>query len=289
MIEITSTIHVSNYCSFERKCAYCGFAVGTSTEGYFFLTEKKEKEIITAAKIIEESGIRRVSISAGYGNFYKVLKALELVKKSTSLKVLINIGGDLNRERIRMLKKAGVDTICCNLETTNKNLFKKLKPSDSFKHRLHVCYLVKEEGIELSSGILVGIGETEKDREQHIEILKKLEPEEIPVMRFMPYKETPMESVPPASLKLLIYVIKKVKKEIKSLKRLTVPFPTISKEDLISVINAGATNIATVVPQKYPLLIKGVGSPKVGILEEILEILKRHGIETNVRREVRTF
>ncbi|SNR90402.1 5,10-methenyltetrahydromethanopterin hydrogenase cofactor biosynthesis protein HmdB [Desulfurobacterium atlanticum] len=284
MIEITSTIHVSNYCSFICRCAYCGFAVGTSFDGYFFLTEKKRKEIKEAAIFIEKSGIKRVSVSAGYGNFKKVLSALEIIKEFTKLKVLINIGGDLNKERIKLLKITGVDTICCNLETMNKNLFKKLKPDDSLEQRMKVCFLVKESGIELSSGILVGIGESDEDRKIHIQFLKEIEVDEVPVMGFHPYKNTPMEDSPFAPLKLQLKVIKEVKEIIPNLKRLTVPFPTIGKDGVIPAVKSGATNIATVVPKDYPLLIKGVGSPTVGILEEILPILEKEGFETDVRK-----
>ncbi|WP_456397435.1 5,10-methenyltetrahydromethanopterin hydrogenase cofactor biosynthesis protein HmdB [Desulfurobacterium sp.] len=289
MVEITSTIHVSNYCSLRRKCAYCGFAVGTSIDGYFYLTDKNKDEIKKAAIFIEKNGIKRVSLSAGYGNFKKVLSALEIVKNHTSLKVLVNIGGDLDIKKIKLLKDVGVDTICCNLETMNPKLFRKLKPDDSLEQRMKVCYQIKNLDIELSSGILVGIGETEEDRERHIEFLKELEVEEVPVMGFRPYKNTPMENVSPAPLFLQLKVIETVKERIKSLIRLTVPFPTVLMEGLLPAIKAGATNIATVVPAGYPLVVKGVGSPAVGILEEILTILEKHGIRTNVGKRQVTF
>ncbi len=281
-VEITSTIHVSNYCCLPVKCQFCGFAAGTSPEGYFQNFSRLSEDVKKAAVSIEKSGIRRVSLSAGYGNFPLVLKALETVKEYTNLKVLINVGGDLNKQRIKTLKSAGVDTICCNLETTNKRLFQKLKPSDSFEQRLKVCFWIKEEGIELSSGILLGIGETEKDREEHIKLLKKVEAEEIPLMRFQPYKGTPLENKQPPSISTLISLIEKVKVEINP-KRITIPFPTIDYQHLVEVIKAGATNIATVIPEDYPFIVKGVAKPEVGILEKILPLLSSANIKTNVK------
>lgn len=284
VVEITSTIHVSNRCSLRRKCAYCGFAAGSSPAGYFGCFSRTPEEVKAAALSIEESGIKRVSISAGYGNFREVLRAVEVVKSVTNLEVLVNVGGDLTKREIDLLQGAGVETVCCNLETTNRELFKKLKPDDSFEKRLEVCYLIKESGLMLSSGILLGIGESEEDRIEHINLLKELEVDEVPVMGFQPYVGTAMEKVPPAPLELQLQMIEVVKNTVNSCRRITVPYPTIGKNGLIPAIKAGANNVATVVPEKYPLLIKGVGSPEVGILEEVVSLLGLQGIRTNVER-----
>ena len=211
------------------------------------------------------------------------MKALEVIKSETDLKVLVNIGGDLNREKLNILKAAGVDTICCNLETVNKSLFKKLKPSDSFKQRYKVCCMVKEAGVELSSGILLGIGETEEDRLHHLLILEKLEVEEIPLMRFHPFKGTPMENYQAPSLNLLLSMIK-LAKTVKSAYRITVPFPTVDYNSVVDVVKAGVTNIATVIPSNYPFTVKGVSRPQVGILEKLLSVFEREGIVTNVKK-----
>ncbi len=285
VVEITSTIHVSNRCSLKRKCAYCGFAAGSSPAGYYKSFVKTEDEILKAALSMEFAGIKRVSISAGYGNFSAVLKAVQIVKEKTGLEVLVNVGGDINEEELELLKSAGVETVCCNLETVNRELFERLKPDDSFEKRLKVCELVKEFGLKLSSGLLLGIGESEKDRKEHIKLLKSLEVDEVPVMGFRPYPGTPMESVPPAPLTLQLRVIERVREVVDSCKRITVPYPTVGKEGVIPAVRSGANNVATVVPENYPLTVKGVGSPQVGILEELLNLFDSFGIETNVERE----
>lgn len=285
VVEITSTIHVSNRCSLKRKCAYCGFAAGSSPAGYYKGFVKTEDEVLKAALSIKSAGIKRVSISAGYGNFPAVLKAVQIVKGKTGLEVLVNVGGDLNREELELLKSAGVETVCCNLETVNRELFERLKPDDSFEKRLKVCELVKEAGLKLSSGLLLGIGESKEDRKEHVKLLKSLEVDEVPVMGFRPYPKTPMENVPPAPLNLQLQVIESVRELVDSCKRITVPYPTVGKEGIIPAVRSGANNVATVVPQNYPLTVKGVGSPQVGVLEELLSLFDSFGIETNVERE----
>ena len=286
VVEITSTLHVGNSCSLRRKCHYCGFAARTSPEGYYEVVDKTEGEMKEIALTVAESGIKRISISAGYGNTKRVFKAVEIVKKYTTLEVLVNVGGDLTREDVKTLKTLGVETICCNLETTNEKLFKKLKPDDDLKKRIAVCGWVKEEGMLLSSGLLLGIGESEEDREEHLKLLQKLEVDEIPVMGFRPYKGTPMENHPPAPLELSVEVIRRIKETFSRLRRITVPFPIYRYEGLPAVLEAGATNVATVVPKNYPTLIKGVGSPEVGVLEELIPFLRKLGYKTNAEEKV---
>ncbi len=282
-IEITSTLHASNSCALKRKCHYCGFAVKTSPVGYYRLSEKTPEEMEGILKTIEESGIGRISISAGYGNFEKVYTAARLAKEKTSLEVLVNVGGDLERWQIKEFASLGVETVCCNLETVNERLFYRLKPDDNLQKRLEVCEWVKEEGIKLSSGLLVGLGESVEDRKRHIEILKALEVDEVPVMGFRPYPGTPMENHPPAPLELIVETFKEVIEKIPSVERRTVPFPIVGFEGLRACLEAGANNVATVVPKNYPMEIKGVGTPRVGILEELLPLLESWGYTTNVR------
>jgi len=286
-VEITSTLHVSNTCSLKRKCHYCGFAAKTSPEGYYKSVAKPDRLMEEIALTVYESGIRRISISAGYGNFDRVLRAVEIVKENTDLEVLVNVGGDLSKGDIKILKTLGVETVCCNLETVNEKLFKKLKPDDDLKQRLNVCRWVKEEGMWLSSGLLLGIGESEKDREEHLRVLKELEVDEIPVMGFRPYKGTPMENHPPAPLELSVQIVNRIREEFPNLKRITVPFPIYGYEGLPALLEAGANNVATVVPRNYPTLIKGVGTPKVGILEELVPFLEKLGYRTNVKKSLR--
>jgi biotin synthase len=104
-IEITSTIHITNVCHITPKCLYCGFAAGTSKEGYYKPFRLTDEEIKKSAIAIEESGIRRVSCSSAHGYQGKeVVRALKIVKKYTNLEVLVNAGADLTEDSIKELK-----------------------------------------------------------------------------------------------------------------------------------------------------------------------------------------
>jgi len=282
-IEITSTIHITNICEVTPKCAYCGFAAGTSSEGYVKPFKLTDEEIKKSAIAIEKSGIKRVSCSSAHGYEGKeVLRALKIVKENTDLEVLVNAGADLTEECIKEMKKYNIDTICCNLETTNEELFNKVKPGEKLKDRIKVCRMVKKHDIELSSGLLIGMGESYEDRVNHLLFLKELGVGEIPIMGFNPYKDTPMENHPRCSALEQAKTIAIVRLMFPDI-RITSPSPTIGAELVQFALMGGASNIATVIPDNHPMNIKGVGNPKTGNLNDVLKLIREMGLTQKIR------
>ncbi len=285
LVKLTSTIHVTNECRIRPRCAYCGFASGASPEGYFKGFTRSYEEIAEAAKAIEKSGITRISCSGAYrGDGGKLaVTAARAVKENTDLELLINFGHDLSEDTIKELARLGVETICCNLETTNRELFGRLKPGDSFEERVRVCETVCRYGIDLSSGLLVGIGENYRDRAEHLRFLAKFETlAEIPVMGFNPYPGTPMEHVPRCSLMEQAKVMAVARLMYPDL-MITAPTPTVGPEEVEVALMAGADNLATVIPDNHPHEVKGVGNPRTGNLDRVVELIEGFGLEPELR------
>lgn len=286
-IKLTSTVHMTNKCHVTPKCKYCGFAAGTSLEGYYDSFFKKEEEIMEAILDIEESGIPRVSCSGAHGfKGTHALRAAKLVKENTSLELLINVGADLNCSAVEKLACYGTDTVCCNLETVNQKLFSDLKPGETLSHRIKVCEMVSNAEIELSSGILIGLGESYQDRIKHLNFIKKFDTlGEIPIMGFNPYKGTPMAKHPPCSLKEQMKTVAITRILFPNI-RITVPTPTIGPENVRYSLMAGADNLATIIPETYPHPVKGVGSPVYGNLKEILKIINEMGLKAQINENL---
>jgi 5,10-methenyltetrahydromethanopterin hydrogenase cofactor biosynthesis protein HmdB len=279
-IKLTSTIHITNVCKVTPKCKYCGFAAQTSKDGYCQPFFKRDDEILQAAKVVEKSGIPRISCSGAHGyNGKQAVKAAQIVKENTSLELLVNVGADLNDESMEVLNKYGTNTVCCNLETTNEKLFNHLKPGEKLGDRIKICSMVGRHNMELSSGILIGVGESYEDIVDHMFTLKKFSGlGEVPIMGFNPYKDTPMENHPPCSLMRQMKTIAIARLMFKDL-RITVPTPTIGPENIKFSLNAGADNLATVIPEDYPLKVRGVGSPDYGNLKEVVSTIKKMGLK----------
>ena len=208
-----------------------------------------------------------------------MVRALKIVKKYTNLEVLVNAGADLTEESIKELKKYGIDTICCNLETVNEELFKKVKPGEELEDRIRVCKLVNKYDIELSTGLLIGIGESYEDRVEHLFYLKnELVVGEVPIMGFNPYKGTPMENHPKCSALEQAKTIAITRLIFPNI-RITSPTPTIGAELVQFALFGGASNIATVIPKNHPMNVKGVGNPKTGNLEEVVKMIMDLGLK----------
>nr|WP_319373012.1 5,10-methenyltetrahydromethanopterin hydrogenase cofactor biosynthesis protein HmdB [uncultured Methanobacterium sp.] len=282
-IKLTSTVHLTNLCKVTPKCKYCGFAAKTSSEGYYHSFTKTEDEILMAARSVERSGIPRVSCSGAHGyNGQHAVQAARIVKENTKLELLVNVGSDLNPEALKQLAEYQTDTVCCNLETINQKLFNHLKPGELLKDRLMACKMVNDMDIELSSGLLIGVGESYQDRVNHLFLLKEFPTlGEIPIMGFNPYLDTPMADHPPCSLIEQMKTIAITRLMFNDL-RITVPTPTIGPENVKFSLMSGADNVATVIPDDYPLDVKGVGSPSCGNLKEVLRTIKELGLNPEI-------
>ena len=276
IIKLTSTIHITNKCQIQPRCEYCGFAEETSSKGYYNSFYKSNEEILNAVNSIKDAHIPRVSCSGGYGYKGKqAVNACKIVKENSNLEVLVNVGGDLTDESINKLALLGVDTVCCNLETINEDVFNQRKPGDSLKQRIEICEKISDAGIGLSSGLLLGLGESKKDRIKHLRYLSKFKTlEEIPIMGFNPYEDTPMADWPAFPLEeqlKMVAVTRIMYPEI----RITMPTPTVGPENVEYSLKAGANNLATVIADNYPHEVKGVGSPEYGNYSEVVNVIEK--------------
>ena len=276
VIKLTSTVHLTNKCQIQHRCEYCGFAEETSEKGYFNAFYKSNDEILTAVKSIQEAHIPRVSCSGGYGYKGKqAVNACRIVKENSNLEILVNVGGDLTERSVHELAELGADTVCCNLETINEDVFYQRKPGDSLDQRILTCKRISDAGIGLSSGLLLGLGESKEDRIKHLRHLSNFKTlEEIPIMGFNPYEGTPMADWPPFPLKeqlKMVAVTRIMYPEI----TITMPTPTVGPENVEFSLKAGASNLATVIADNYPHEVKGVGSPEYGNYTEVVNVIEK--------------
>jgi biotin synthase len=120
----------------------------------------------------------------------RLLDLVPQVRDKTGLNVAIS-AGILDRDQARRLAAGGVHRYNHNLETA-RSFFPEIVTTHTWDERFDTCRLVKEVGMELCCGVLLGMGETDEQRLELIGQLAELAPAEVPVNFLDPRPGTPL-------------------------------------------------------------------------------------------------
>lgn len=183
----------SGRCS--ENCKYCAQAAcyQTGIDEYGFLSEE---EIIKNAKINEKAGVNRFSIvTAGRAlkgrDFEKALKVYKRMKKELHLGLCAS-HGLLEREQFRALKEAGVENYHHNIETS-KRFFSSICTTHTYDDKIRTIKIAQEEGLNVCSGGIIGMGENFFDRLDMAISLSELNIKSIPINLLTPIPGTDLE------------------------------------------------------------------------------------------------
>jgi biotin synthase len=103
--------------------------------------------------------------------------------------------GMLSQEQVDELAAMGVHRYNHNLETARSH-FPEVVTTHTFQERWDTCTMVREAGMELCCGGIVGMGETLEQRAEFAAQLGALEPDEVPLNFLNPRPGTPFADHP---------------------------------------------------------------------------------------------
>lgn len=179
-----------------EDCKYCAQSAHNHTdcEIYDFLEEEK---IVDMCKLNEKEGVDRFSIvTAGRAlsgeEFNKAVKAYDRMNKECNIELCASMGF-LTREQFRKLKEVGVTSYHHNIETSRRH-FPNICTTHTFEQKMETLKVVKEEGLYVCSGGIIGMGEDWDDRIDMALCLSEAEADSIPINALMPIKGTPLEN-----------------------------------------------------------------------------------------------
>lgn len=177
-------------CKIEPRCNYCTF---------FAKEEFPADLIVKTVKAIESLGIKQVHLSGGtdINNGYddEIIYMVKEIRKVSDIDLEINLGPSISRETIKKLKELKVTSITSSLETFNEKLFHEAKPGDSLKKRKELLEVAQEEGLLIRSMMLVGLGESNEDRINHLFYVKNFKNFcNLNFSRFNPFPGTPFSN-----------------------------------------------------------------------------------------------
>lgn len=180
-----------------EDCGYCSQS-GHHRDKTKLQAEKRLEidKVLAAAKQAKNNGSSRFCMGAAWKHpsDADMPYVVELVKevKAMGLETCMTLGM-LKPEQANQLAAAGLDYYNHNLDTS-REYYKTVTSTRSYDDRLQTLDHVRNSGINICSGSIVGMGESRDDRIDWIHELLKMPtpPESIPVNLLVPIKGTPL-------------------------------------------------------------------------------------------------
>src|SRR5919204_18062 len=182
-----------------EDCSFCAQSswYNTGVNRYPLLPQET---ILEQAQKAKESGANSFCLVCAYRSppekeFEQICKTIIEIKKKVMIDVNVSLGF-MTRERARRLKSVGVKRYNHNLETS-ESYFSEICKTHDFYDRVNTAKIVKEEGLELCCGGIIGMGESSRQRIELAFSIKSLQPDEVPMNILIARNGTPLENLKP--------------------------------------------------------------------------------------------
>ncbi|KAF9056643.1 biotin synthase [Panaeolus papilionaceus] len=195
-----------------EDCSYCSQSSRYSTP-----TKAQRlvdiEPVLEAARKAKENGSTRFCMGAAWRDlagrkrgFEKILTMVREVR-GMGMEVCTTLGM-LSPDQARQLKEAGLTAYNHNLDTS-REFYPTVITTRSYDERLDTIGAVRDAGISVCSGGILGLGETDADRVGLIYEVSNMpeHPESFPVNALVPIEGTPLEKNDPVAVHTLIRTI----------------------------------------------------------------------------------
>jgi len=178
-----------------EDCSYCSqsirFETGLKSEPLMDLNEVMEK-----ARTARANGATRFCMGAAYRSPKpkQLAQIVQMIKgvRDLGMETCVTLGM-LTHQQAGELKAAGLDYYNHNLDTSETH-YKKVITTRTYQDRLDTLEAVREAGLKVCCGGILGMGETELDRAQLLHTLATLpeHPQSVPINQLMQVPGTPL-------------------------------------------------------------------------------------------------
>jgi biotin synthase len=182
-----------------EDCGYCSQSARHDTG----LTRERLlpiEEVIAAAQAARDAGSTRFCMGAAWRNpsdtnLERVIEMIAAVR-ALGLETCVTLGM-LTAPQARRLKAAGLDYYNHNLDTSPE-LYGQIVSTRTYQERLDTLAHVREAGISVCSGGILGMGESRRDRASLLAQLANLprHPESVPINLLVQVEGTPLFGTP---------------------------------------------------------------------------------------------
>ena len=193
VVDIESLVNAkSGRC--PEDCSFCAQSsfYNTGISKYPLLPTEK---LIDHARNAKNEGATSFCLVCAYRSppekdFEQICEAIVKIKNSIDIDVNVSLGF-MTPERAKQLKSLGVKRYNHNLETA-KSYFSQICTTHDYEDRINTGKIVKNAGLELCCGGIIGMGESPEQRLELAFALANLDPDEVPINILISREGTPL-------------------------------------------------------------------------------------------------
>jgi biotin synthase len=185
--------------SCPEDCSYCPqsahYATGLEKEKLLAV-----EEVVEAARKAKEEGASRFCMGAAWrgpkGDDFEVAVAMIEGVKALGMQTCATFGL-LDKWQAQRLKEAGLDYYNHNIDTSPEH-YKEVITTRTFQDRLDTLEVVRDAGLHVCSGGIIGMGESRTDRAKMLVELANMpkHPDSVPINLLIPIPGTPLADAP---------------------------------------------------------------------------------------------
>ncbi|MEU4028338.1 biotin synthase BioB [Streptomyces anulatus] len=178
-----------------EDCSYCSQRLG-SKAGILKYTWLKPDEASRAAAAGVAGGAKRVClVASGRGptdrDVDRVSKTIEAIKEENEGIEVCACLGLLSDGQADRLRSAGADAYNHNLNTSEET-YGAITTTHTYADRVETVQQAQAAGLSACSGLIAGMGESDKDLVDVVFALRDLDPDSVPVNFLIPFEGTPL-------------------------------------------------------------------------------------------------
>ena len=188
----------------NAKCGLCGEDCGYCSQSTISQAEIPQYDLLDAEEILAGARLaaqRRAKTycivvsgrSPGEQELHTIARVVPRIKAEYALKICVSPGLLTPPQAVR-LKACGVDRINHNLNTSRR-FYARICSTHSYQDRLDTLQAIRQAGLEICSGGIVGMGEDDTDVVELALQLGHFRAEAVPINFLQPIPGTPLEGV----------------------------------------------------------------------------------------------
>ena len=237
-VHLRGLIEFSNIC--HCFCKYCGLRCeNKELDRYRILPD----DIVKYAQKAVEMGYKTIVLQSGEDAFYTREILCDIIKRIKEFDVALTLSiGERSFDDYKAFRDCGADRYLIRIETTDKDLYKKMHPNMSFDNRVRCLKDLRKLGFEVGTGCLVGLPEqTIESLADDILFFKEINADMVGIGPFIAHPHTPLKDMPNGDFTLALKVMALTRILLKNINiPATTAMETLNPNGRIIALQSGA-------------------------------------------------